>query len=460
MKAKRCYFDYAASTPVDPAVEKAMKPYWSGVFGNPGALHSFGQEASAAVFKARDLVAKALGCDYKEIVFTGSATEANNLALRGVVKRIMNKELRIKGEKRNSIIHDSKFIIPKIIVSAIEHESVLDTARDLEREGVEVVYLPVSKKGIVDLKALEGELDERTILVSVMYANNEIGTIQPIAEIANMIRNFRNSKHEARNSKQTQNYKNKIQNVSDFDIRISNFETMRPLFHCDAVQAFNYLPCKVDELGIDLLTLSSQKIYGPKGVGLLYIRRSTKHEARSTKQIQNSKSQNVSNFDIRISDLQLVSPIVTGGGQEFGFRSGTENVPGIVGFAKAMEIAEKLRNSENKRLSKLRDYFISRLKKKIPKAQLNGGLKKRLPNNINIHIPGVIGQELIIKLDLAGFAVSPGSACSARVCKPSHVLKAMGSPDGRAANSLRVSFGRGTKKRDMDKLLRAVVSLV
>lgn len=393
MKAKHYYFDYAASTPVDPEVEKAMRPFWSEVFGNPGALHFFGQKASAEVFKARKSMADILGCKYDEIIFTGSATEANNLALRGIVKKFLSDKTSLTSK-------------PKIIVSAIEHDSILDTARILEKEGAETAYLPVSKKGIVDLEKLEELLDDRTVLVSVMYANNEIGTIQPIREISKIINNFRN-----RTAVTTR--------------------TIYPLLHTDAVQAFNYLPCGVDELGVDLMTLSSQKIYGPKGIGMLYFRNSAK-------------------------TVKSLEPLITGGGQESGLRSGTENVPGIVGFAKAAEIADKLRDKEIKRLNKLKDYFLTKAKKIIPSSQLNGDGKNRLPNNINLYFPGEEAQELIIKLDLAGFAVSPGAACSARVCKPSHVLKAMGHSDELATHSVRITFGRGTTKKEIDLLLSAL----
>ncbi len=395
----RHYFDYAASTPVDPAVVKAMSPFWSDQFGNPGSLHSFGQEASAAVFEARDAIAKSIGCHYSEIVFTGSATEANNLALRGAIKS-----------------SKSKVESPKIIVSAIEHDSVLDTCRDLEKEGVEVVYLPVLKNGIVDLKKLESELDDRTILVSIMYANNEIGVIQPITKIAKIIRNFRNSKSSPPEAK--------------------SLEIAYPLFHSDAVQALNYLHCNVNDLGVDLLTLSSQKIYGPKGIGLLSVKKNLK-----------------------------LAPIITGGGQERGFRSGTENVPGIVGFAKAVELVAYSRELENKRLRKLREYFLKQVKKISSKIELNGDAKNRLPNNINLYIPLKSGnkgsaQDLVIALDMAGFAVSPGSACAARVCSPSHVLKALGYPDEKSMSGLRITFGRQTDKKEIDSLIRAMNKII
>lgn len=367
---RRIYLDYAASTPVDSEVEKAMRPYFWKVFGNPGSLHWFGQEASAAVFEARQKVAKVLGVKYNEIFFTGSATEANNLALRGV-----------KG---------------KIIVSVIEHESVLETAKDLEKSGVKVSYIPVDKNGIVKIDALKKEIDENTVLVSIMYANNETGTIQPIKELVKI--------------------------VKDFNPKV--------LFHTDAVQALQCLDCNVENLGVDLMTISAHKIYGPKGIGALYVR-------------ANSKLQNP-NF----------KPQITGGGQESGLRSGTENVPYIVGFGKAIEITEKIKFKEFKRLSGLSKYFWKEIKKKVPKAELNGSFEKRLSNILNIFFPGCSAQDRCIELDLKGVAVSPGVACAARSAEPSYVIKALGFSSDRASSSLRFSFGRPTTKKELDKVLR------
>ena len=463
---KRYYFDYAATTPVDPQVEKAMRPFWSDTFGNPGSLHYFGQKASAAVFLSRKKIADILGCSYEEIIFTGSATEANNLVLRGVVRafyqRITNQE-RISEFVNSESIRYS-LIKPKIIVSAIEHESILATARDLELSGeVELVVLPVNRGGIVDLERLKKELDERTILVSIMYANNEMGVIQPISEIAKIIKNFRNRLGIMNNESRIMERGKSIIHNSSFII---------PLLHVDASQTFNYLPCNVDELGIDphtkrelvpgaqkkddsrygvgvdLMTLSSQKIYGPKGIGALYV--------RDHQRITNQKRINefVNSKSIRYS---LIEPMVTGGGQESGLRSGTENVPAIVGFAKAVEIADKLRLKENKRLKELRDYFLKQLKKLSIKTEVNGQMENRLPNNLNIYFPDKKAEDLLIKLDLAGFAVSAGSACSARVNQPSYVIKALGYSEERALNSLRITFGRQTNKKDIDKLLNAFV---
>ncbi len=444
---KHYYFDYAASTPVDPAVVKAMAPFWSEKFGNPGSLHSFGQEASAAVFEARDTIAKSLGCHYSEIIFTGSATEANNLALRGAIKGLGSRVKGLENQNtKNNLYPNPSTLNPKIIVSVIEHDSVLDTAKDLEKDGVEVVYLPVLKNGIVDLKKLEAALDERTILVSIMYANNEIGTVQPIFEISKIIRDFRNELR-IKNNELGKNSNSIIHN-SPFII---------PLFHTDAVQAFNYLNCDVNGLGVDLLTLSAQKIYGPKGVGALYVRQGLGFRVKGLEN-QNKKNNLYPN-------PSTLYPLITGGGQERGFRSGTENVPGIVGFAKAVEIADKLREKENKRLTILQKYFLKQVKKINPKIELNGDLKNRLPNNINLHIPAKSGnkgsaQDLVIALDMAGFAVSPGSACSSRVCSPSHVLKALGYSDEKAMSGLRITFGRQTTKEPIDKLLKAIYHIL
>ncbi|HLD34528.1 MAG TPA: cysteine desulfurase family protein, partial [Patescibacteria group bacterium] len=349
---KSIYLDYAASTPIDPRVVAAMSPYFTEIFANPNSLHRFGQEASRAVFVSRQTIARSLGADYKEIIFTGSATEANNLALRGSIKAIQKIQIHSNNSNGNSDILNR----PRIIVSVIEHESVLETCRDLEKEGVEVIYISVNKEGIVDLKKLKSTLNDRTVLVSVMYANNEIGTIQPIDKISEIIRNFRESRIKNQESRKAD---------SKFKIpacRQAWHNSLFPLFHTDAVQAFQYLDCNVKNLGVDLMTLSAHKIYGPKGIGALYVRNS-KHEARNPRLSGRQAKQipNVSNFDIR---------------------SGTENVPYIVGFAKAVEIADKVRGPESARVEKLRNYFWRSLQKTFsPKSiALNGSLQNRLPN--------------------------------------------------------------------------------
>jgi cysteine desulfurase len=390
-----------------------MLPYMSEIFGNPGSLHSYGQKASAAVFEARQTIAKELGCHYSEIIFTGSATEANGLALRGTLKQFLISNFQfLKGAK------------PRIVISSIEHESILETARDLEKEGVEVVYIPVSKEGVVNLKKLKEALNERTVLVSVMYGNNEVGTIQPIAEISKIIRNW----------------KLEIGNSSVSSPTPNSF----PLLHSDAVQAFQYLDCNVNELGVDLMTLSGHKIYGPKGVGCLYVR-GVGIDGIVQAQRSNKRSG---------PTLSIIHPITTGGGQEFGLRSGTENVPAIVGFAKAVSIATAGRKKALLQTAKLRDSLLVGLRKLWPKLEINGGSKNRLPNNLNIYIPGEIAEKLIVSLDLQGVAVSSGSACSARSTKPSHVLLALGHNENRAKNSVRVTLGRMTTKKEIDTALK------
>jgi cysteine desulfurase len=380
----RFYFDYASTTPIDPRVLKEMKPYFNVFYGNAGSLHFWGQKALKALDLSREKIAKYIGADFNEIIFTSGATEANNLALRGVFHFF-----KIKNQN----------ILSKIIVSQIEHESVLETAHDLENYGAKVVYLPVNKYGFVNLKKLKEELDNNTILVSIMYANNEIGTIEPIKKIAKIINDFKKENN-----------------------------LIYPLLHTDASQAFQFLDCNVLNLGVDLMTLSSHKIYGPKGIGALYIKNKIKDK---------------------------IWPQITGGGQEFKMRSGTENIPSIVGFAKAIELAFNWRQKEFKRIYDLRNYFWKNLKLIFKKIKLNQepNFKNTLPNILNVYFPGKNSDELITKLDLLGIAVSSGSACRARSPEPSHVLLACGYNKNRAQQSLRFSFGRFTKKQDVDKAL-------
>ena len=423
---KRIYLDYAASTPADKRVMAAMAPYFSEKFGNPGSLHREGQVASAAVFNARLKIARALGCDYRETIFTAGATEANNLALRGIMKKF---EIRnSKSETRNP-----KFEIRnlKIIISAIEHESIAETAADLERDGVEVAVIPVSKEGFVDLEKLKAALDERTILVSVMYANNEVGTIQPISKIANIIREYKQGKIATQGLAMTAG-------------------GGYPLFHTDAAQAFQYLPCRPEELGVDLMTLSSHKIYGPKGIGMLYIKET-------------------------LRQAQGINHLITGGEQEWAMRAGTENTPYIVGFAEAIEIAEKMREKEAKRVGKLRDYFWNKIKETLrlrsgnknnypvslsncyANVELNGSVQNRLPNNLNVYFPGRKAQDLLIALDINGIAASSGSACSAHTTEPSRVIMELGHSRERAMSSLRFTLGRQTKRVDIDKTVSGLL---
>lgn len=386
MPKQRLYFDYASTTPLLPEAREAMLPYLSESFGNAGSLHSFGQDAVRALDKSRETIASLLGADFRQLIFTSSATEANNLALRGAVLKF---------------IENNQGKIPHIISTAIEHESILQTLKDMEEKRIaRITILPVDKKGIVDPWAIKDSITEDTILVSVMYANNEIGSIEPISKIGSIIKALR-----GKNS--------------------------YPLFHVDAVQAFQFIDMDVNELNVDLMTISSHKIYGPKGAAVLF--------ARNT---------------------DLLSPLLTGGGQEFGFRSGTENIPAIVGFAKACEVAARERKEVSKKVRDLSLLLLDSMRD-FAEFDLNGPSLKdaRLPNIMNIYFPGKKNEEILAKLDLAGVAVSAGSACSARSLNPSHVLSALGLSEERIKQSIRISLGAPTTKEEIASLLEILKSL-
>ena len=324
------------------------------------------------------------------MIFTGSATEANNLVLRGAARKF-------RGVRSAP---------PRIVVSAIEHESVLETADDLAREGAEVVRIPVNAAGIADLKKIKESLTPETAIVSVMYANNEIGAVQPIREVANIVDDFKRKLHERPEAKDP-----------------------FPLFHTDAAQALQFLDCAADELGVDIMTISSHKIYGPKGIGALYVR-----------------------------DLGSLAPLISGGGQEFGLRSGTENVPAMVGFAKAIDLALVAWEKESPRIAALRDRLWAGIKKIAPDARINGPENNsgKLPNILNVYFPGRTAEELITKWDLAGLAVSAGSACRARAVQPSYVIEALGYSKERANASIRFSLGRPTTAEDIEGALKTI----
>ena len=423
----RIYLDYSSTTPVDPAVLRAMLPYFSDNFGNPSSIHSFGQEAQKAVDVARQKTADFLGSLSQEVIFTGSATEANNLAVLGIVGQI-------RRQHPKQPLH--------IIVSAIEHESVLAPARKAERDfGASVTYSPVNRGGFINTNTLRDTLTENTVLVSVMYANNEIGTIQPITEISKVIGNFRNPKHEARNSKQIQNSKTSnskrlefgnsdLKFVSDFGFRISDLKAGYPLFHTDAAQAALYLPMKVADLGVDALTLSGHKMYGPKGVGALYLKKG-----------------------------MLLDPLIVGAAQEYGKRAGTENVSCIVGLGEATALIPKWR-AKNEELKELRDYFVEKIGERIPRAAFNGAPENRLSNNANIRFDGVSSADLTLLLDQEEIAVSAGSACESKAQTDSHVLKALGLSAAQVRSSLRFSLGQATTRDDLDRVIEVLVKLV
>ncbi|MCD6109226.1 cysteine desulfurase NifS [bacterium] len=366
------YLDHAATTPMDPLVYEVMKPYFIDKFGNPSSIYQTGQIAKNAIEKSRLQVAEILNAKPEEIIFTSGGTESDNLAILGVARA--NKH---KGKH--------------IITSNIEHHAVLHACEALEKEGFEVTYIPVEKNGIVSPDKVKKAMRDDTVLVSIMYANNEIGTIQPIAKIGRTC---------------------KKRGIP---------------FHTDACQTTGALMLDVDKLHLDLMTINGSKMYGPKGVGVLYIRKGI-----------------------------ALSQIMYGGGQEKKIRPGTENVPAIIGFAKALEIAEKEREKESKRLTKLRDYMIKEILNKIPKTQLNGDAINRLPNNVNISILEIEGESLLLRLDMKGISASSGSACTSGSLDPSHVILALGKPSFVAHGSLRFTLGRSTTKKDIDYVLEVL----
>lgn len=370
------YLDNAATTPVRPEVLAAMMPYFSEQFGNPSALYNRGRAAKRVLMDARKTIATALNCNPGEIIFTGGGTESNNLAIQGLMK--------FHAAKGN-----------EIVTSSFEHHAVLTVAETLQKSGSKHVTVPVDHEGIVDLKTLEDAITEKTVVVSIMYANNEVGTVQDIPAIAKVIRD-----------------KKKLWNRGVLET---------PFFHTDACQATQYLNINVKELGVDFMTINSSKIYGPKGVGALYIR----------------------------NGIKLAATMI-GGGQENKLRSGTENIPGIVGFAKAVELAVQERDAESARLTTLRDYFITRILKEIPKVVLNGHATKRLPGNINVSILDIEGEAILLYLDEYGIAASTGSACDSASLDPSHVILALGRPYEFAHGSMRFTLGKSTTREDID----------
>lgn len=378
----KIYLDYAATTPLEIRVFKAMLPYLRKDFGNPSSFHCFGQKTRLAVEQAREKIADFLGCSAEEIIFTASATEANNLALRSC----------LTGNVKQG----------HIITSQIEHHSVLEVCRALEKEGIEITYLPINKEGLIKISDLEKSLRPNTVLVSLIYANNEIGTIQPIVDIGRLLK------------KKNSNRKTKI------------------YFHTDAVQAINYLDCRVDHLGVDFLVMSAHKIYGPKGVGALFVRQGTP-----------------------------INPLIFGGGQERGLRSGTENVAGIVGLGAAIEEVKNPQiKIQNIKIRQLRDKLIKGILNRIPEAKLNGSLTERLPNNLNFSFKGTEGEAIMMALDQKGIAVSTGSACSTRDLAPSHVLLALGLSEEEAHSSLRITLGKYTNQKEIEKFLKVLPPII
>jgi cysteine desulfurase len=388
----RIYLDYASTTPIDKKVWNAMKPYFQKNFYNPSAIYKEGVEVKKVVNDARASIASILNARVSDIIFTGNGTESVNLAVRGVVEEYK----KTNPEK-----------LPHIITSVIEHSAMLEVCRSLEMEAkAEVTYIGVDINGKVKVVEIEKTLKQETVLVSIMYANNEIGTIQPIKEIARRVKLWKLDKKR---------------NVEDY-----------PFVHTDASQAGNYCILDREKLGIDLMTLDGHKIYGPKGIAILYIKKY----------------------------IPCVS-IIQGGGQEEGLRPGTENVPAIIGIAKALEITQKMREKESARLIILRDYFIEELLKIIPESKINGSREERLPNNINFCIPNVNAEFLVLELDALGIACASLSSCENLNSESiSYVVASL--PQGKdcARSSIRLSMGRGTSKADLKRVLKVLPELV
>jgi len=380
------YLDHAAATPVDPKVLKVMLPYFSEKFANPSSIYQFALQNRQAIDASRKTVAKILNCKPDEIYFTGSGTESNNWAIFGCAEA---------NRKPNEQ--------PHLITSIIEHHSVLNPFEELERRGFKVTYLPVNELGHISLENLTKAITKQTVFVSIAYANNEIGSIENIAEIGKLIKES-NSKNNT-----------------------------KIVFHTDACQAAGALPLNVKELNVDLMTCNGGKIYGPKGIGILYIRDGIK-----------------------------IVPLLYGGGQEHRQRAGTENVPNIIGFAEALKIAEEMREQESKRLTKLRDELIIGLQKAIPETTLNGDPENRLPNNINLSFKNIDAESLLVRLDMAGVSASAGSACTSGALEPSHVLMAISLKSGEniANSSIRMTLGRENTAEDIKKLLKIIPPIV
>lgn len=373
---RRIYLDHNATTPLRPEVLEAMLPYYKNIFGNASTIYSFGQEARRAIDDAREALACLIGAEPKEIVFTSGGTEADNFALKGVASAL-------KGKGGH------------IVISSIEHHAVLFACKYLEKMGKKITYLPVDKYGWLDPERVKEAITNQTILISITHANNEIGTIEPIAEIGKIAR------------------------------------TCGVYFHTDAVQTVGKIPINVNELGIDLLSLSAHKFYGPKGVGALYIRRGTK-----------------------------IHPLMHGGEQERKRRAGTENVPCIAGLGEAAKIASKEMKQEYSHVKKLRDKLENKIKDSIDYIRLNGHRTERLPSTSNISFEFIEGESLILNLDLKGIAASTGSACTSGSLEPSHVLLAIGVPPAIAQGSIRFSLGRDNQKEDIDYTVENLVEIV
>ncbi len=428
---KKIYLDYSATTPMDKKVLDSMLLYFCDKFGNPSSIHSFGQEAIAGVDKAREQVSRFLNCEPDEIIFTSGATESDNLAIQGVIKAIQKSPRPpfVKGgNNEGGKLH--------IITSSIEHPAVLEPCRKLEKNGVEVTYLPVKTNGVVDIEKFKKAIKENTVLVSIMYVNSEVGAVQPIREIGKII-----NKINERKLKDWKKAKTAVRG-----------DKPRPIyFHTDATQAVNFLNCDTRWNYIDLLSMSGHKIYGPKGVGVLFVKSGTP-----------------------------IEPLQLGGHQENNLRSGTYNVPGIAGLGRAVELLgvpqsstgvktikplyakapeDKQKNNKTK-IFELRDMLVSGIMKNIPDVVLNTDRENAVPAHANFSFLGVEGESILISLDLEGIAVSTGSACASGKLDPSHVLLAMGIKPEIAHSSIRFSLGKFTAEREIKRVIKILPPII
>jgi len=394
----KVYFDNAATTKVENEVKKLMQPYFDKIYGNASSLHFLGQQSRQAIEEAREKIAGFLGARREEIIFTSCATESNNLAIKGVV--FAYDFLRKQKNPKYSFAEK-----PHIITSSIEHHAVLHTTEYLEKFGFQVTYLPVDKDGVIKVEDVEKNIKKNTVLVSIMYVNNEIGSIQPIKEIGQLLKKI-NEKRD----------KEKLPKI---------------YFHTDAVQAFLYLDCNVQELGVDLLSLTGHKFHAPKGIGLLYIKKGT-----------------------------LILPQQTGGGHEFGLRAGTENIPYIVGLAKAMEIAFENREKEALKIKKLQRMVVDEVLNNIEDVVLIGSLTKKAPHIVSFCFKNIEGESLVLMLSQKGIATSSGSACTSGKLEPSHVLLACGVPPQIAHGSLRISLGKYNTEKEVKYFIEVLKKTV
>jgi len=397
------YLDYAATTPVDKKVIKALEPYLNKEFGNPSSIHYFGRQAQSALIEARNTWAEFFGIPSSGIIFTSSATESNNLAIRGFFEY-----LKIKNQ-----LSDLKNF--HAITSAIEHKSVLETFKDLSKnQGLEVTFIKPLSDGIINPQDIKNAVKKNTVLVSIMYVNNEIGSVQPITQIA----------------KEISNLKSKIQNLTKTKSE-NEIINQYPLIHSDCVQAVQFYPCNMKELGIDFATASSHKIYGPKGVGIL-----------------------------AALNPKIIKPLLTGGNQEDGLRAGTENVAAIVGAAQALKIIQKEQKSNFVKIQKLKNKLLDGIIKIYPKGKVNGSTALSCPHILNYCFKGLDSHSLLIMLDLEGIAVSIGSACNAGAIEPSHVLTAIGLSEKDSLSSLRFSLGKFTTQKEIDHTLKVLSKIL